>query len=86
MVHFLQIVLYKFLHGGTRRIHGERLLLLQNLRDSSVPSVLIPKICKEAFSLIWTMPTGRILMRPVPFAQLNLGDAAYFAKFASSSR
>jgi hypothetical protein len=56
MVHFLQIVLYKFLHGGTRRIHGERLLLLQNLRDSSVPSVLIPKICKEAFSLIWTMP------------------------------
>jgi hypothetical protein len=32
------------------------LLLLQNLRDSSVPSVLIPKICKEAFSLIWTMP------------------------------
>jgi hypothetical protein len=23
-----------------------------------VPSVLIPKICKEAFSLIWTMPNS----------------------------
>jgi hypothetical protein len=52
MVHFLQIVLYKFLHGGTRRIHGERLLLLQNLRDSSVPSVFILKICKRPFILI----------------------------------
>jgi Ca-activated chloride channel homolog len=56
MVHFWQTVLYKFLHGGTRRIHGvsrrKRLLLLQNLRDSSVPSVFILKICKGVFSLI----------------------------------
>jgi hypothetical protein len=56
MVHFWQTVLYKFLHGGTRRIHGDsrrkRLLLLQNLRDSSVPSVFILKICKEPFILI----------------------------------
>ena len=68
-----------FTNFYTENSRRKRLLLLQNLRDSSVPSVFILKICKRPFILIEPCPYS-VFRVPRRFTDYGLRITAHVSR------